>query len=41
MREQGGFGLFQYVQFILICLQINSDGFLVYNLTYLLLYPKF
>ena len=41
MKEQGGFGRFQLISFVLICLQINSDGFLVYNLTYLLLYTKF
>lgn len=41
MQEQGGFGPMQVLGFIACCLLQNQDGFLVYNLTYLLLFPKF
>jgi hypothetical protein len=41
MEEQGGFGKFQTLAFLVIILAMNSDGFCTYNLSYLLLYPHF
>ena len=41
IEAQGGFGRFQWMAFIMIVLGMNSPGYLVYSLPYLLLYPEF
>lgn len=41
MDDQGGTGRFQIIAFIIIELQIMSDSWLIYGLSYLLLYPEF
>ena len=39
--EQGGFGKFQWFSYLVIVLAIQTNGYLLYALSYLLLYPKF
>ena len=41
MEGQGGFGKIQWISMILCILLIDTNGYLVYNLSYLLLLPKF
>jgi hypothetical protein len=41
LEEQGGFGKYQMMVYLIIVLAINTNGYLVYGLSYLLLYPKF
>ena len=41
IKEQGGYGRFQFLSYILIALSLNMTGMLIYNLPYLLLLPKF
>ena len=41
MTEQGGLGRFQVISFIIMTFQTNSAGWIVYNLGFLLLQPKF
>ena len=40
MKLQGGVGLAQIVAFVLIEMQMAADSILIYNLPYLLLFPK-
>lgn len=41
IEEQGGFGLFQLIIYLLFVVSLNTQGVINYNYTYLLLYPKF
>lgn len=41
MDDQGGFGRFQLFQYLVIMAGINSYGWLLYSMGYLLLFPEF
>jgi hypothetical protein len=41
MLDQGGFGRFNMFLFLNNVGAINATGWMLYNLTYLLLYPKY
>jgi len=41
IEDQGGVGRFQILSFLLIELQINSDSWLIYGMSYFTKYPQF
>ena len=41
IEEQGGFGTFQKMVYVLVVMGMTSAGWMQYNYAYLMLYPKF
>ena len=41
LLEQGSFGKFQMLTYSILVVAINSGGYVMYSLAYLLLYPKY
>ena len=41
MEEQGGFGPFQTLAYLLVLSGMNSFGWLMYNMAYFSLYPEY